>query len=427
MAEIINISDYLKKEYSNNEVVKDCKVIKYNEHYANYLFKNASININKKKDFFALLDINKATDLCLDAGKIDIDSGLISVVQLNAGNYDLASRFLLKSISKSMSSLAPFLLFLSGIFDLQGKKKASLFYKNALMALPEGSLVHYADLLMHLKNDLRGNYVGGLNIKALKRAFKKNANDGDYEVAKRNISILWELDKSDVFINYWHFHYRDGAYIEDAEKIPYSAFLNRCDELVHSLNDDEKLKFLCQRQDCDCLVNFIVEYFEIKTATLIMSKIFHLIKKNDAYHFSRIIFSIENYLFSAGDDKKKLEIFLLFIENNIKVAKSLYSFRYKDILVEVWLNLTYKCVNSGFIKPIMKAVKYLILKEFDDIDLADILADLCLRTNLKNSFDDTENYDFYTKLIIYKYYKKNQLALPSEFDNFEEQMKNMGF
>lgn len=427
MSEIFKIGDYIKSiDECKKTSTQMCEVFSYDDYYIKDLMKKASASINNKQDFNALVFANKALELILNKGKIDADLSLHSIVYLNSGNFDLAITCIMKTLSNRSNLSSAFLLFLISVFNIKNKQKASNFFKNYLATYKDGSLAQYADIIQHLQKDLDTALLSNLNINNLKREFKRNANAGNADVAKKQLSILWELDKSDIFINYWYHNYTDGAFINSIYDIPYTAVLSRCNEIISAVNSNEHLEYLMTGRGADCLINFTLKNFDFKTSTYLINKYLDVINASENNMLARVLFSLENYLFSDAEDMKKLEIFLLYVQNNLKVCKSIFNFRYRDVLVTVSIFTSFANCNKEYGKMISKVINTLVIRGFTNIDLFDILSKLSLPNyNLEfNNFKD--DVTFYSYLIIYLFYKKENVNMPNEYEFVETVLKLKG-
>lgn len=414
MAEIIELSKYRKmSEKKEENSSKKCTILSFDKHYALKLIENSAIKLNKKNDFGALLDMNKALEILFTNSKSNVETSLIGIVHLNAKNYDLARLHFYKTIAQSRRLPTPLVLFLSCILDLDNKQNASLFFKNLIFQNAELPLVQYAELANGIKKEMSNFELDRYNIKFSKKIFCELALANNFKEARTTLDNLWQLDNTDPYISYWYFNYKENCDVSEIDKIPVEAIKTRINSLFYTCFVKNDLKEIIKREDNDSLINFILNYCEIDLCLAIFKCLIEL--KN-----SRINYHINNALFSVGHEDKKLQLFLESIRQGMCYGED-YAFTYNDVIVKV-AHFSYKDlkrVKLVLSDSVLNVVEYLIKNGFKTINLNDVFIKFVDSVYASNREDLLEDEHYCTNMLLIMYYEHNGLTLTDEMNEFK--------
>ena len=368
--------DFTKlKIFSKKEEAKkakgNCQTIPIALYYVNKYLKDASVKVNNKDDFGAIVSMNKAVDLLLKNNETDINVDILGIVNLNAKNYELANMYFYRVVADPKKrDKVPLMLFLACILDLQKSQLASNQIKNMLFEYATCPVAQVADILNGLKNELTSAIKCKYNFEALKLAFIKLAKGGKVTEARQILNMLWELDKTEPYTNFWYFNLENCLSFYDVGQVPFIEIAKKCDEVLEALNDDKVLYELCTRRDCDCLVRFVMQFSGKEVARLFFS---YALRLKD----SRLTYNLFNYLFMSGNEEKKMILFLLCIKESLMVVDGFFVMRYKDFVVNVKF-FSYSelmKLNKVIAEDLLSAIKQLIKAGFTNIDISDTLID----------------------------------------------------
>ncbi|MGN1227719.1 MAG: hypothetical protein ACI4TX_03655 [Christensenellales bacterium] len=417
MGEIIDFSKYLKlKKCDDVEQKQSCEILSFDEPYIKYLYNQASIKLRKQDDFSALIDLNKAIQLSIKNNQSDIDTGLLGIFYFDSTNYDLASLYLFKEIATNPETPTPIYILLNGILYVKQRFNAYMQLNRLMFENCEMCLAQCADLSQNILKQMSKANVGSYNINLLKNIFRQQAQNKNLVRAKRILQTLWELDRSDPYINYWYLNYGETAPIEEIGNIPYLAVLEKISNILDALLNKDKLIKLCNERDVDCLVNFAMEYLGFETSVEFFKQLADLNNAN-------INYQIENFLYSQGNDNKKLNLFMICIEKSL-FGNRPYTFRYKDVIVKVEY-FDYKGFSSGiselFAKGILMAIKELIILENTYINLNPIIFGMGFNLIISNNCKtEKEQINYFANIIMCNYYNNLGLKLDRKLEVFEK-------
>lgn len=373
MAKIIRFGkdvEITKKETDLNQN-DSCKFFDFDNHYADKLLYQATMKLKKNKDYQALLDINKSNDIKLRNNIKDLNLGLLGIFHLNARNFELATMYLYKTIAMSTTFPTLMVMYLSVCFELNKKYDASTFLKNLIfeydqtLSLP--AFVHMYNIMSsEIKeriNRLAESIKNVYSIESVKKSVYNDVLNRCNCELKEELGVLWELDKSDIFTNYWYHNY-NGIDLKNMNYIPFKYIIQKCEQIDKAILSDEFMVKVCTMEDSDCLFNILITYCTVPVVKKFVQKAIEL-------NIGKLLFYFENFLFSSTNDSIKLELFLMCVKNNYKIGNSL-NFRYKDYLVT--LNyFDYKQlygINNKVADAFIFAIKQLILDGNYNIDFS---------------------------------------------------------
>lgn len=389
MCEFIDFSKYKNliknnEDDSNNNKKEDVQIFPIGFFYANKLMEQALLMVNAKNDFGAISLINDAIDLLLNNDNDDFEVDILGILQLNSKNFELANMYFYRIIAdKKKRDRIPLMVFLTCLLDLKKSFKASNQIKNMIIENKDCVLAQVADVAINIKQELKSMGQCRLNIDAMKRAFIKDVKNRHLDVARGIINLLWAMDKTDPYINYWYFNLENCYSIYEIDHLPFIEIAKKCDEVLNAINDNNTLNELCTRRDCDCLIRFVMQFGGKELANIFLSYAVDV-------GGSRLKYHIYNYLFMSGNEDKKMILFLICLKKSLPFTEEFFVMRYRDCLVSVKYFSYEKLLKFDKLiaSALLCAIENLIKAGFTDIDINETF--LYFVNNYYNKMTDSD-------------------------------------
>ncbi len=373
MCEFIDFSKFkiFEKKEDSEKVNENCQTIPIELFYVNKYLEDATAKVNGKNDFGAIISMNNAVELLLKNNETDINVDILGIINLNSKNYELANMYFYRIVADPKKrDKVPLMLFLACVLDLQKSFLASSQVKNMIFENEFCPLAQVADISNGVKKDLSEVNRCKLNFEALKLAFIKLAKENKVVEARQILNMLWELDKTEPYINFWYFNLENCISFYEVTQVPFIEIAKKCDEVLNALNDDKVLKELCTRRDCDCLVRFVMQFSGKEVAGMFFSRALELGN-------SRLTYNLFNYLFMPGNEDKKMILFLLCIRQALMIVDNFFVMCYRDFVINVkyFSYLELAKLDKVLAEELLTAIKDLIKAGFTNIDISETLMD----------------------------------------------------
>lgn len=406
MAKIINFDDYKNLIRNYDFTGKEAEIIDIKSTFFPYL--NNALNLLKENKYFeALKFFNSALEISFKDSYHAIDTSALGILHSNMGNCELSNQYLYKALATLKIIEIPVSIMIYQNLIRMGNKMSEAHKLALKYSGNTNGNAQFFTVYKNVKNELKEpkDYCIDEQLKEAIKAINKR----NYGKAYPILCKLYELDRSNVYINYLYHNFDDSFDGVLTTKMPKMIILLKMNKILKAIQNEDKSDFynLINNEESDAFVNFVIDYCDKRVSQIVFSEM--LQEKNNKLLYYSIL-----ALFKEGRDVNKEILLIELIKSGlwkeeffaIKKGEKIIKIKYFSygVLCKFSLELAKSCLD---------ALSYIL--NHTDIDFIDLVDDLSeLITNMDIPTDAVFFDTVFTKnALIYKFLLRHEVKIPT--------------